>query len=257
MAEPRTFKVVKPFMEGEDITRWEQDFNSQMAKWDIDYRVKVDGVYGLAMRAATATWLYALGIEQSEMAEGVTPEIRSKVRNYQKRLSAVERKRFAQRVVWRRRLRQKWAKGVKVARPVNKIITSAWGYHKGVHDGIDVQTPPAATVYAMVKSRVIDVRSGGWWGKSPSGDTSKGDGIVQIEVLETVGPFTKGMHLGYGHCEHACVRVGQVVEAGEPLARIGLAVTHHTHLMVNDGGTMKGIGTRDPRPLLDYAMKHG
>lgn len=254
MAESETLKIGS---KGDAVELWQQTINSKFAKWDIDYRVKVDGNYGLGTRSAGATLLYALGIEQVEMRNGVTPDLRVKVRNYQKRLSAAERKRFAQRVVWRRRLRQKWAKGVKVARPVNKIITSAWGYHRGVHDGIDVQTPPGAPVYAMVKSRVIDVRSGGWWGKSPSGDTSKGDGIVQVEVLETVGPFTKGMHIGYGHCEHAVVREGQIVDAGEQLARVGLAVTHHTHLMVNDGGTTKGIGTRDPRPMLDYAMKNG
>lgn len=257
MADPRTFKVDRPALKGEDVQQWQQTINSMFAKWDIDLRVKVDGEYGLASRSATATLLYALGIEQGEMKDGVTPGLRVKVRNYQRKLSPKERARFAQRVAWRRRLRQKWARGVKVARPVNKIITSAWGYHKGVHDGIDVQTPPAATVYAMVKSRVIDVRAGGWWGRSPSGDVSKGDGIVQLEVLETVGPFTKGMHIGYGHCEHACVREGQIVEAGEPVARVGLAVTWHTHLMVNDGQTTKGIGTRDPRKLLDFAMRLG
>ena len=109
----------------------------------------------------------------------------------------------------------------------------------------------------MVKSKVIDVRASGWWGKAPSGQVSKGDGIVQLEVLESVGPFKKGQHIGYGHCEHARVRVGQVVQAGETIALAGLAVAWHIHLMVNDGGTKKGIGTRDPRPHLDYSVKHG
>lgn len=250
--EPRSFKVDQPAMKGDDIKQWQQDFNSAMASWDIDYRIKVDGEYGLSSRSATATWLYALGIDQKQMVQGVTPELRSKVRN--RDLSVVEEKRFKSREAWRRRLRVKWATGSKVARLTNKIVTSAWGYHKGVHDGIDVQTPAGATLYAMVQSRVIDARASGW-ARPPAG--SVGDGIVQLEVLENVGPFKKGMHIGYGHCEHAMVQVGQVVEAGAPIAKVGLAVTHHVHLMVNDGQTSKGIGTRDPRPLLNFAIRHG
>lgn len=253
--EPRTFKVDQPAMKGADVKQWQQDFNSAMAGWNIDYRIKADGEYGLATRSAIATWLYALGIDQGQMAEGVTPELRVKVRN--RELTPTEQKRFKSREGWRRRLREKYETGAKVARPVNKIVTSAWGYHKGVHDGIDVQCPAGSTLYAMVKSKVIDVRAGGWWGKSPSGDVSLGDGIVQLEVLEDIGPFKRGMHIGYGHCEHAMVKVGQVVEAGAPIAKAGLAVTHHVHLMANDGSTSKGIGTQDPRSLLNFAIKHG
>ncbi len=94
-------------------------------------------------------------------------------------------------------------------------------------------------------------------GKAPSGDVRKGDGIVQLEVLESVGPFKKGMHIGYGHCEHARVRVGQVVQAGETIALAGLAVAWHIHLMMNNGSTTKGIGNIDPRKCLDYAVKNG
>lgn len=253
--EPRTFKVASPPIKGSDIKQTQQEFNSEMAGWNIDYRIKVDGIWGLASRSAYATWLYALGIEQSKMAKGVTPELRAKVRN--RKLTATEAKRFKSREGWRRRLRAKYETSVKVARPVNKIETSAWGYHKGNHDGIDVQCPEGSTLYAMVKSKVIDVRAGGWWGKSPSGEVSKGDGIVQLEVLETVGPFKRGMHIGYGHCEHAMVKVGQIVDAGAPIAKVGKAVTFHIHLMVNDGDTSKGIGTRDPRPMLNFALKYG
>lgn len=111
---------------------------------------------------------------------------------------------------------------------------------------------------AMVKSKIIDVRSAGWWGKSPSGPVSRGDGIVQMEVLESVGPFKKGMHIGYGHCEHARVKVGQVVQPGEVVALVGFAVAAHIHLMVNDGRFGKqGRGSQDPRPLLNYAVKNG
>lgn len=254
MADPRTFKVQQDAMSGVDIQQWQEAFNRQMAKWNIDYRIEADGDYGLATRSATATWLYALGIEQNEMADGVTPELRSKIRN--RRLDRAEKARFAARTVWRRRLRAKWAKGAKVARPVNKIYASSWGWNLG-HDGIDVICPPDATIYAMCKSRVIDVRSEGWWGKAPSGDVAKGDGIIQLEVLESVGPFKKGMHIGYGHAEKAMVKEGQTAQAGQAIGHAGKAVAWHIHLMVNNGNTMKGIGTRDPRRMLNYAIRHG
>jgi murein DD-endopeptidase MepM/ murein hydrolase activator NlpD len=253
--DPRTFKVDQPPLKGEDIGAWQQAFNSQMKAWNIDYRVKVDDVYGLSTRSATATWMYALGIEQDAMADGLTPELRSKMRG--RKLTPAEKRRFTLRRVWRARLRTRYAKGAKVARPVNKITADSWGYHPGVHDGIDVCCPPDATIYAMCKSRVIDVRSGGWWGKAPSGDVRKGDGVIQLEVLESIGPFKKGMHIGYGHAEKATVKEGQIVEAGQAIGHAGLAVAWHIHLMVNDGQTSKGIGTRDPRPLLRYAVRHG
>jgi murein DD-endopeptidase MepM/ murein hydrolase activator NlpD len=146
----------------------------------------------------------------------------------------------------------------KVHAPVDKILTDTWGYHPPGHDGVDVICEPDAVLRAMVKSKVIDVRTGGWWGKAPSGDVWKGDGIIQIEVLEDVGPFRKGQHIGYGHAEKPYVKVGQIVVAGQPLGHAGLAVAWHIHLMVNNGEVgLRGVGTRDPRPLLDYAVKNG
>jgi murein DD-endopeptidase MepM/ murein hydrolase activator NlpD len=160
---------------------------------------------------------------------------------------------------YRAKLRDQWAVR-KVHAPVSKIITDSWGYHPGVHDGLDVISIEGAAAFAMVKCKIIDVRASGWWGLgAPSNPSVKarGDGIVQMEVLETVGPFKRGMHIGYGHCEHARVKVGQTVQAGEVVALVGFANAAHIHLMVNDGKTTRGVGTQDPRPLVDYAVKNG
>jgi hypothetical protein len=51
------------------------------------------------------------------------------------------------------------------------------------------------------------------------------------------------------------VRVGQIVKAGDVLGRAGLARAFHIHLMANRGGTMKGIGEFDPRPILDFVTR--
>lgn len=251
-------KVTKPYMEGETVKRWQSDVKAEFKTFDIDCPIVADGVYGLGTRSFTASLCHALGMNASEvMADGVTPELRIRIRN--RGLTVHEKERFKDRVQWRRDLREKYESAgiTNVHRITTKIITDSWGYHPGVHDGIDVNTPPNAILFAMVKSRIIDVRTGGWWGKAPSGDVSKGDGIVQMEILETVGPFIKGHHIGYGHAEHPFVKVGQIVDAGDRVARAGKAVTWHTHMMYNTGNTSKGIGNLDPRQILNYATTHG
>lgn len=257
MPEARTFKVTDPPMKGKDVKDWQVEVKKLFAKMKIDCPISADGIYGVGTRAYTAALCNANGLNASKaMANGVTPELRTKLRHGN--LTAAEKKLKAgpNRTAYRAKIRQAW-KPKKVHPPVSKIITDDWGYHPGVHDGIDVVCPDNAACFAMVKSKVIDVRAGGWWGKNPSGDVAKGDGIVQLEVLENVGPFKKGQHIGYGHCEHARVRVGDVVNAGEVIALAGKAVIYHVHLMVNDGSTMKGIGNINPRPYLDYSIKNG
>lgn len=258
----RTFKVQSPHMKGDDVRNWQREVKTIFASIDIDCPIDIDGDYGVASRAYTASLCYALGINAEEaMKNGVTPELRIKLRH--KRLTSTEKARMesAQRVDWRRRLRKRYAAAsIKVHRPVTKIIEDSWGYHPGVHDGLDVICPANANCFAMVKSKIIDVRSGGWWGLGAPSDPNlkaKGDGIIQMEVLETVGPFKKGYHIGYGHNEHAVVRVGEIVAAGDKVGRAGFANAWHIHLMVNTGNTTKGIGNLDPRPLLDYAVAHG
>lgn len=245
-------------MRGDDIASWQRELKDEFARMDINAPIKVDGIYGVTTRAYTASLAHALGMNASEvMAEGVTPELRSKIRN--RDLTHQEQQRYNERQTWRRKLRDRYESvGVTgVARPVAKILEDSWGYHPGVHDGLDVITLPDAQIFAMVRSRIIDVRGSGWWGKNPSGDVSKGDGIVQMEVLEDLGPFKRGHHIGYGHAEYAQVNVGEVVKPGQLVAHAGLAVAWHIHLMYNDGSTDRGIGNIDPRPILDYAVKHG
>lgn len=144
-----------------------------------------------------------------------------------------------------------------VARPLKSVLADSWGYHPPVHDGIDLICPARAPIYAMVRSRVLRADTGGWWGKSPSGDVTKGDGIVVLECLESVGPFRKGLRVCYGHAERPTVQVGQVVPAGARIGEAGLAVAWHIHLMVHGRNDARGVGDRDPGPFYRYAMKHG
>lgn len=151
-----------------------------------------------------------------------------------------------------------------VAAPVWPIQGDSWGYHPGVHDGIDVIAAYGDDVAAMISAKVVDARAGGWWGngaRPTSGHPiSDGDGIIQLQVLRSRGPFKRGDIIGYGHTEHADVRVGQTVRAGQNIGSIGWAVVGHIHLMHQRGlrwsGRPSGVGTRDPRAILDYAVGH-
>lgn len=249
----RTFQVKPRHMRGPDVEAWQRALLAQFRRWKIDYPLVVDGDYGIATRSATATVLFGLGIRPAAMAGGVTPKLRTRVRR--RRLGVAERARRAKRRGWRRQLRRRM--NARVASPLVKVIADSWGYHPGVHDGIDLICPPRAPIFAMVKSRVLRADTGGWWGKAPSGDVTLGDGIIVLEVLENVGPFKKGLRLCYGHAEQPRVKVGEIVEAGEVIGRAGLAVAWHIHLMVNDDGGTRGVGDRDPRPFYDYARRHG
>lgn len=257
MAVPRTFKLTAPRMQGDDVKAWQQILNKQFDNWGVNFHVKVDGDYAVPTRDATATVLHGLGIKRVEMAEGVTPELRIKVRD--KKLSPAERVRRVMRRLWRRRLRDKHVAGG-VAPPLAKIISSSWGWQGSGHDGVDLTCPKDSPIFALCDAKVIDVRASGWWKAAPSASPghpiSDGDGIIQIECLVDVGPFRKGMHFGYGHSEHAVVKVGDRVKAGQRIGTAGFARGWHVHFMVNSGNTTKGVGDRDPMPYVNYAIKH-
>lgn len=261
-SKPRTFSIESPLMKGNDIQLWQRDIPREFEKMGIDNcPIVVTGSYDVATRSYTASLCHALGLDAGhEMAKGVTPALRSKIRN--RTMTPAEDRLFhsAGLVAYRRALRARWA-AVKTHMPVTKILADDWGYHPGVHDGLDVICLPNATVFAMCKAKVFDVRASGWWGlgAAPSGGhaVSEGDGIVQLQVLEDLGPFKKGHHIGYGHVEHAKVKQGDVVEAGDAIALAGFAKAWHIHLMYNDGSTSKGIGNIDPRAILDYTVRHG
>jgi murein DD-endopeptidase MepM/ murein hydrolase activator NlpD len=189
------------------------------------------------------------------MKEGVTPELRIKVRN--RDLSPDDRRRYKKRQTWRKKKKRQFTGGA-VARPVNKIIEDSWGYHPGVHDGVDIITPPDPAIYAICDATVVRV-SDDWWGLgSPGGALAdRGDGIIIIRASNDVGPIRKGDNICYGHAEHPAVHVGQHVQAGHRIGHAGFANAWHIHFMVNHRSDTKGVGDRDPRPVIDYVVKHG
>lgn len=255
----RVLVVQSPHMRGKDVEEWQRTLNRVFNAWRVDYQVKVDGDYGVTTRDATATVLYGLGILHRAMVNGVTPALRSKVRNEKTDRTAKERERSRRRASWRAELRRKHQHRA-VASPLVKILQHSWGYHPGVHDGVDLICSPNAVGHAICDARVLRADAGGWWGLGAPADPAvraKGDGIVVLECLVDLGPFRKGLRFCYGHAEHPLVKPGDLVKAGQPICRAGLANAWHFHFMVNGRRDDRGVGDRDPWPFIAYAMKYG
>lgn len=254
MPRERTLKIKSPLLRGADVERWQRTLNRVLSSWDVELRVKVDGVYGLGTRSVSKLVAYGLGFTHEQFDDGITSWLRARVADPSLRSSA-QTERIRDRAAFRESLRQKFGSG-DVAAPVSPILAMTWGWHPGIHDGIDLICGRKAPLHALCDGVVFDVRPSGWWGNSPSGEVWRGDGIIQLRCTTDEGPFRKGMHFGYGHAEGAVVREGDHVKAGALLGHAGLAVAWHVHLMANDGSTPRGIGTMDPLPFVRYAIDH-
>jgi murein DD-endopeptidase MepM/ murein hydrolase activator NlpD len=254
MATGRTFKLDSPHMSGDDIKEWQQTLKERFDHWRVAYPLVHDGDYGAISRDATASVLYGLGIAREAMEDGVTPELRVKVRN--SRLNDEEKARYEDRAEWRRRLAKTHERGGKVASPLATILSSSWGYHPPVHDGVDLICRPNAALLAICDGKIIRADSSGWWGKgAPSAAVAaKGDGIIVLRSTVDVGPFKVGLNFGYGHAEHPTVKEGEMVQAGDQIGRAGFANAWHIHLVVNKRGDDRGVGDRDPMVFVRYAL---
>lgn len=252
----RTFKIQEPHMRGDDVRAWQNTLQEEVERWGVKTSViDKDGDYGVATRSLTSIVLKYMGFAQDLMVHGVTPDLRIKVRN--RDFTEEERERLRNRTDERR----KWVReqnGGGVALPVSKIIQDSWGYHPGVHDGIDLICPPFAGIYAICEARVIRVSDSGWWGLGAPSDPalrSRGDGIISIKATQSIGPIKEGMNICYGHAEGACVKEGAVVRAGQRLGHAGFANAWHVHWMINRRSDDRGVGDMDPREILNYCKK--
>lgn len=249
---------------GSDVQAWKQTLNAQMKTWKVDLRLPETNHYDAATRSLTASVCHGLGLSSasSAMKNGVTPELRVKLRN--KHQTPAEKKRYKDRAEWRRDFRDRHRKR-KVSPPMRRILQDSWGWTPktgsnagSVHDGVDLTCATTKEpLLAMCRAEVIRADAGGWWGNSPSGDVTLGDGIIVLKALETVGPIKEGMRLCYGHAEHARVTEGDKVEPGEVIGLAGLAVIPHIHFMVHMRNDDRGRGDRDPLPIVRYTQKYG
>jgi murein DD-endopeptidase MepM/ murein hydrolase activator NlpD len=259
----RTFVVKQPHMEGADVLEWQKWLNDQARFWGVNYQIPEDGDYGIGTRDMTASIVHGLGLSSASeaMKDGVTPELRIKLRN--KKLSPVELARYhGPRKLWRMAWKKKHEGGGSVHTPAAHILADSWGYHPPVHDGVDLITPPNEPLLAICDGTIVRVQAGGWWGKgAPSNPAvkAKGDGIIVLRCDIDAGPFKPGLLFGYGHAEGAVVKEGDKVKAGQKIGEAGLANAYHAHFMVHGPDTsppVGGTGDRDPMPYVDFAKKN-
>ncbi len=102
----RTFKLTSPLMRGQDVAYFQKTLNERFHDWSVGFYLDIDGHYGSHTRSATERVMYGLGIAQRELRHGVSPGLRSKLRNPASR-SHDERVRANQRADWLRRLRRR------------------------------------------------------------------------------------------------------------------------------------------------------
>ena len=85
-AEPRTFKLGKPRCTGEDVAAFQRDLEKCFHAIGIEAIVTDDGDYGEATQKAAQRACICLGIlHEDAMKDGVTPELRTKIRHPDKR----------------------------------------------------------------------------------------------------------------------------------------------------------------------------
>lgn len=257
-SKPRTFKVDHPHMHGEDVKDFQHRLKAILKDWKIDWDGFVaDGDYGAVSRSVAASVIHGFGgSAKTKLKKGVTPDVREDIRRWQDgKFTDAERKRYKSRADWRKDLRERH-RDRDVHSPLGVVLADSWGYHPGVHDGIDLISKPSAPLLAICKAKVIRV-SDDWWGLgSPGGALAdKGDGIIVLRSLTNVGPFKSGLNFCYGHAEKPTVRVGEVVEAGQVIGHAGFANAWHIHFMVNGRNDDRGVGDRDPAPFYRYASK--
>jgi murein DD-endopeptidase MepM/ murein hydrolase activator NlpD len=206
-------------------------------------------------RAVVARWRAKLTIRTRLLAAArrrykAKPNSPSAVRTVREREKQVAE---AERVIDRH------SKG-HVSLPVDPILQSSWGYHPGVHDGVDLITDGDDTIVAICDGTVLRASSSGWWGKgaraSGGHSISEGDGVIVLRCSINEGPFQSGTNFVYGHAEHPTVKPGQRVKAGQRLGRAGFANAWHIHFCVNRRFDDRGVGDHDPMPYVEYARRN-
>src|SRR3954451_23589607 len=108
----RTFQIQQPHMRGSDVKAWQQELVDRFSGWGIAYDLDVDGAYGVATRAATASFMHAWGVEDTDVAleHGLSAAWRSKLRNDDRTAGKQARFMSPTLVEYRRKLRDRFVR---------------------------------------------------------------------------------------------------------------------------------------------------
>jgi murein DD-endopeptidase MepM/ murein hydrolase activator NlpD len=82
---PRTLKLTKPQMAGDDVRAFQKALNARFDAWGIHIHVDEDGDYGQQTRHAAHQVAMGLGLRTADYEHGITPEVRSLIRTPSRR----------------------------------------------------------------------------------------------------------------------------------------------------------------------------
>ena len=86
----RTFTVTT---KGDDVKTWQNQVKKLFKEMNIDCPIVADGIYGAHTRAYTAALVHANGLSATrQMANGVGPKLRTKLRHAPESLTPAQRK---------------------------------------------------------------------------------------------------------------------------------------------------------------------
>ena len=115
--------------------------------------------------------------------------------------------------------------GIALIRPISGVITSRFGSRSsvrvGVHTGLDIAAPRGTAIKAAASGTVIHA---GW------------KGALGNLVIVSHG---NGVQTYYGHCSSICVSVGDTVNQGDVIAKVGStgnSTGNHLHLEIRVNG---------------------
>ncbi len=128
--------------------------------------------------------------------------------------------------------------------PVYGVISSAYGWRShpvsgdaSFHSGLDIAAPEGAPIFAASKGVVIFAGVNGGYGN-------------MVDIQHDNGYVTR-----YGHMSKICVYVGQRVDSGSLIGRVGstgISTGPHVHFEVKDSknNTMNPLSTLPTRDLM-------
>jgi hypothetical protein len=124
----RTFVLRSPHMTGDDIGEFQRELNRRFEAWDISKRIDDDEDYGDHTRDAAREVCTGLGIDhETAMANGVTPELRIKIRHPDRRTAAeVERSEGKEATELRARLRKQFVVSAPGLQRFDNVEVAAW-----------------------------------------------------------------------------------------------------------------------------------
>ena len=103
-AGPRTLRLTKPRMTGDDVKAFQRMLNRRFEAWHVPRRLGEDGELGPETRKAARQIAYGLGLAEAEYEHGFSPAVRTLMREPSRRTPA-QAERARRRAGWRKQLR--------------------------------------------------------------------------------------------------------------------------------------------------------